>query len=53
MPSAAKFAAIADPPKLTNGVTTPVSGTMPSMPAAISRTGNTRNSVRMVARKNA
>ena len=52
-PSAAKFASIADPPKLKKGVTTPVSGTMPSVPLAINRTGTARKSASTVARKNA
>ena len=50
-PSAAKFATIAEPPKLRKGVTTPVSGTTPRMPAAISSTGTAKNSVRMSAQE--
>ena len=38
-PSATKFTAIADPPKLRNGVTTPVSGITPRMPAPITSAG--------------
>jgi hypothetical protein len=52
-PRAAKFATIADPPKLKKGVTTPVSGTMPSVPLAIRSTGTARKSASTVARKNA
>ena len=40
-----KFATIAEPPKLRNGVTTPVSGTRPSIPAPMTSTGSVRNSV--------
>jgi hypothetical protein len=52
MPRAMKLATIAEPPKLRNGVTTPVRGTRPRMPAAMMITGNVRNSVTTVARKN-
>jgi hypothetical protein len=51
MPSAMKLAIIADPPKLRNGVTTPVSGTSPSMPPLMTSTGSDRKSVTTSARK--